>query len=90
MLFIERSINFVSYFVELSGLFVCTPMDLLLVQWILAMSLVSNDVSQPLSRLWSIPCSSDCIRSFSSGFEGLYTYMFVCVINYNYVNLCTL
>ena len=64
-----------SSIIDLLGLFVCTPMDLLLVQWILAMSFVSNDVSRTLSKLWSIPCSSDCISSFSSGFEGLCTYM---------------
>ena len=71
--------NLISLIIDLLGLFVCTPMDLLLVQWILAMSLVSNDVSRSLSKLWSIPCSSDCISSFSSGFEGLCMYTYLCV-----------
>ena len=49
----------------------CTPVDLLLVQWMLAMSLVTNGVSQFFSQSWSLLCCSDSIDSFLSGFEGL-------------------
>ena len=55
----------------LLGWFVCTPVDLLLVQWMLAMSLVTNGVSRFFSRSWSLLCCSDSIDSFLSGFEGL-------------------
>ena len=50
----------------------CTPVDLLLVQWMLAMSLVTNGVSQFFSQSWSLLCYSDSTGSFLSGFEGLF------------------
>ena len=46
-------------------------MDLLLVQWMLAMSLVTNGVSRFFSQSWSLLCCSDSTASFLSGFEGL-------------------
>ena len=50
----------------------CTPVDLLLVQWMLAMSLVTNGVSRFFSESWSLLCCSDSTGSFLSGFEGLF------------------
>ena len=52
----------------------CTPVDLLLVQWILAMSMVSNGISGFFSKSWSLLCCSDSTGSFLSGLEGLCTY----------------
>ena len=63
----------------LTGLFECTPVDILLLQWILSMSLVTNGISRFLSNSWSLLHYSDSTESFLSGLEGLCTYMCVSI-----------